>query len=243
MSDALVYMKDVQKHLGGQFVIQQLNLTVAKGQIVALCGGNGAGKSTILRMLAGIMQPTQGDIIVDGLRWQDNRIVYNQNIAYVPDDYHFSSGLTALETMVFWAKLKGRSKTDAVQVLHDVGLEDNDGKPVSSFSKGMRQRMLIGQAFLANAQLILMDEPTNGLDPYWMDHFVGLLRKAASKGQTIIFSTHQLQIAEALADRIIFLHGGLIKLDGTKEDLNHQLGTAGLNAAFAELIGLNHHRV
>ncbi|MBP1989520.1 ABC transporter ATP-binding protein [Paenibacillus eucommiae] len=242
MSEVFVQIKGVQKILKKQVIIQDLNVQVAQGQILALCGGNGAGKSTILRMIAGILQPDQGDITVGGLRWKDNRKRFAELIGYMPDDYRFSAGLTAKETMTFWAKLRGLTEQRAAEVLAEVGLEETGTKPVSSFSKGMRQRILFAQALLSRSPLLVMDEPTNGLDPYWMETFVQLVHKAAANGQTVLFSTHQLQIAEVLADHIVFLRGGSVELEGTGEEIRGQLGSTGLQDAFAELFGITSKR-
>lgn len=238
MAEPVILMTQVHKKMKDQVVIEEMNLAAPEGRIIALCGGNGAGKSTILRMLAGILQPTSGDITVCGLGWKDDRIAYARNIGFMPDDYRFSAGLTALETLSFWARLKGLSQADARAALLEVGLQDTGKKSVTSFSKGMRQRVLFAQAMLARPPLILMDEPTNGLDPYWMESFVQLTREAATRGQTIIFSTHQLQIAEALADEIYFLQSGVVKMSGTPAQIREQMGAAGMEDAFARLFGL-----
>ncbi|RXZ80623.1 ABC transporter ATP-binding protein [Paenibacillaceae bacterium] len=218
MHEQLVQLTEVHKKIKNQTIVEALNLQVGQGQVVALCGENGAGKSTILRMLAGISQPTGGSIAIRGFHWKEQRKHYADQIGYMPDDYHFSAGLSASETMTFWAKLKGLSKKRAEEVLADVGLDHTGRKPVSSFSKGMRQRMLFGQALLARPPLLLLDEPTNGLDPYWMDSFVQLVRKSADDGQTVIFSTHQLHVAGRAADRILFLRGGVIEWEGTGKE-------------------------
>lgn len=215
---SFVRFERVHKAIKRQSIIGEVSLHAERGTVVALCGGNGAGKSTLLRMLVGILHPTRGDITIDGLRWKDDRKRYAGLIGYMPDDYRFSAGLTAMETMTFWARLKGLDKTRAAEALAEVGLERTGTKPVASFSKGMRQRVLFAQALLARPPLIVMDEPTNGLDPYWIEMFVQLVRKAAAGGQTVFFSTHQLHIAEALADRIIFLQDGRMVTDGAEQD-------------------------
>lgn len=238
MTSPVVRMEQVHKRIGDQVIVEDMNLTAGRGTVIALCGGNGAGKSTILRMLAGIIRPTSGIIEVCGVRWTDDRRAYAGNIGYMPDDYRFSAGLTALETLSFWAGLKGLTRQDARRALAEVGLEHTGKKPVTAFSKGMRQRLLFAQAMIANPPLVLMDEPTNGLDPYWMDSFVGLVRNAAKRGQTVIFSTHQLQIAEALADEIYFLENGVVKMSGTLEQIRGQMGAAGFTDALARLYGL-----
>lgn len=238
MGDSLVHIEAVNKSYKGKSVVRDIHLRAERGEIIALCGGNGAGKSTLLRMVAGVIRPTSGTIAVDGVRWEDDRRAYAARIGYMPDDYRFSAGLTAMETMAFWAKLRGLDAARAAELLALVGLADTGGKPVSAFSKGMRQRVLFAQALLAQPPLIVMDEPTNGLDPYWIETFVRLVRQAAAGGQTVLFSTHQLQVAEALADRILFVRDGAAAFCGTIGDVRSELGADGLLEAFGELSGL-----
>ncbi|TVX92447.1 ABC transporter ATP-binding protein [Paenibacillus agilis] len=238
MADCFIHFDAVHKSIKCKPIIDEVHLQVNRGEVIALCGGNGAGKSTLLRMLAGILRPTSGTITVDGLRWKQDRRKYASLIGYMPDDYRFSAGLTAMETMLFWAKLRGLGKERTIEILSLVGLSDTGSKPVASFSKGMRQRMLFGQALLAEPPLIIMDEPTNGLDPYWMESFVTHVRQAAACGQTVFFSTHQLPIAEAVADRMIFLRDGQMVLDIMKSDIHQRFGVSGLQEAFNELFGI-----
>ncbi|WP_223869908.1 ABC transporter ATP-binding protein [Paenibacillus sabuli] len=232
----LLRIADVTKRIGRQTIIGGLDLEAGRGQVIALCGGNGAGKSTILRMIAGILHPTSGTISIDGLAWAKQRRRYAAQVGYMPDDYRFGAGLTALETMTFWAKLKGLPRGRAEEALREVGLGETGRKPVSSFSKGMRQRVMLAQALLAHPPLLLMDEPTNGLDPYWLSTFGELVQRAAARGQTVFFSTHQLQLAERLAGRIVFLEGGEIRYDGSGEQIRAGLGADGAEAAFADLL-------
>ena len=238
MAKPMVRLDGITKKMKKQVIIEGLNLQIEEGQIVALCGGNGAGKSTILRMIAGISHPDSGKITVGGLQWKNNRKRYADLIGYMPDDFRFSQGLTAFETLAFWAALRGVPRRRVKELLQEVGLEDTGKKSVSSFSKGMRQRILFAQALLAKPPVVLMDEPTNGLDPYWIESFVRMVKETAASGQTVIFSTHQLHVAEALADRIALLRGGQIELEGTAADIRAQLGASGLQAAFAEWFGL-----
>lgn len=239
MDNYLVRFDGVHKSFKGKTVIEDLQLYIRQGEAVALCGGNGAGKSTLLRMAAGILRPTRGSISVNGHDWQENRQIYARQIGYMPDDYRFSPGLTAMETMLFWARLRGLGKTRAKEVLSMVGLSDTGSKPVASFSKGMRQRVLFAQALLAEPPLVIMDEPTNGLDPFWMNTFVTLVRQAVSNGQTLLFSTHQLEIAEALADRIVFLRDGNVILDRKRKDIHLTNETEGMQEVFRELFGIS----
>jgi ABC-type multidrug transport system ATPase subunit len=234
MPEPFVQVQHVGKTIKGQEIIRDFHISIREGEVIALCGGNGAGKSTILRMMAGIIHPSRGEITVGGFQWKTDRRRYAELIGYMPDDYRFSAGLTAKETLLFWAKLRGAPASRVDEALAEVGLEQTGAKPVASFSKGMRQRILFAQAMISRPRLLLMDEPTNGLDPYWMDTFVKLVRQAADQGQTVLFSTHQLQVAEALADRVVFLRGGAVQLEGSGEEIRSRLGAAGLAEAFGE---------
>ncbi|MGG1658579.1 ABC transporter ATP-binding protein [Brevibacillus sp. NRS-1366] len=225
----------VQKAINGKTIVQPFSLRIEPGEVVALCGGNGAGKSTILRMIVGILPPTSGTIQLNGLNWKEHRVDYLQQIGYMPDHFTFSPGLTASETITFYAALRNRSAQEAEHVLQAVGLSDHRSKRVSQFSKGMQQRLLFAQAILAKPALVILDEPTNGLDPYWMDGFVDLVRELKLAGQTVIFSTHQLQVADAIADRAIFLMNGQIMRDSPIHEYQEQYGATGLYGAFAEL--------
>ncbi|KAJ3196769.1 hypothetical protein HK101_007791 [Irineochytrium annulatum] len=175
---------------------------MSSGQVLALCGGNGAGKSTVLRMIAGILRPTTGDVVVNNIRWLKERKHYSQQIGYMPDDYQFNQGLSAEEMLLFWASLRKVPKGRVQEVLTMVGLENQKKNRVTTFSKGMRQRVLFAQAVLSKPPLLIMDEPTNGLDPFWMQELAQLLKGIKQEGHMVVFSTHQLEIADDIADQI-----------------------------------------
>lgn len=124
MAKPMVRLDGITKKMKKQVIIEGLNLQIEEGQIVALCGGNGAGKSTILRMIAGISHPDSGKITVGGLQWKNNRKRYADLIGYMPDDFRFSQGLTAFETLAFWAALRGVPQRRVKELLQEVGLED-----------------------------------------------------------------------------------------------------------------------
>ncbi len=238
VADPFVEVAGVGKVIKKQKLVENINLRIEAGSIVGLCGGNGAGKSTVLRMIAGIMQPTTGEIIVNKLQWKKDRKLFSQQIGYMPDDFQFSPGLTAGEALSFWAALRKAPASRVEEVLETVGLQDKRDKQVHTFSKGMRQRMLFAQAMLGKPPLLIMDEPTNGLDPYWMDEFVRLLRNLRGEGHTVLFSTHQLEIAEEVADYVVFLNNGRNYGEGTVEHFRQQYGTYPLHAAFRQSLGI-----
>jgi len=237
MAEPLLVADGISKTIKNQVLVEPIDVKLGKGEVLALCGGNGAGKSTILRMIAGIMRPSGGSVRVNGWDWTRDRSQYAKQLGYMPDDYSFSPGLTAMEALSFWAALRGVGKERVLEALELVGLEQKRSGKVQTFSKGMRQRLLFAQAILAEPPLLLMDEPTNGLDPYWMDEFVRLLGELKRRGHAVVFSTHQLQTAEEIADRVVFLIDGRKCGEGSVESYRQLHGQHPLHAAFREALG------
>lgn len=224
MAPELLVVSGVRKEIKRQTILEDIHFTVPRGRVVALCGGNGAGKSTLLRMIVGILQPTRGTIFLMGQERQHDRLQYAAQLGYMPDDYLFGQGLSALETLQFWASLREVPKERVMELIATVGLQEVQRRKVSTFSKGMRQRLLFAQALLAKPPLLVMDEPTNGLDPYWMESFTQQVLEAKQQGHGIIFSTHQLDIAEAVADDIYFLKQGVVVRHDPQGALREQYG-------------------
>lgn len=233
MSSLCLELNQVSKVVGNKTIVEPLSLSLNSGRVLALCGGNGAGKSTILKMVVGISRPSTGTIRVLGLEWESQRERYAKQIGFMPDDFQFSGGLNAWDTICFYAGLRGVGKQRAADVLEIVGLTEARDKLVSRFSKGMRQRLLFAQALLAEPALLVLDEPTNGLDPYWMESLADLLVQLKAAGQSVLFSTHQLDVAEEVADEVIFLNQGNVISQGSVQSFQEQYGTDGLKAAFS----------
>lgn len=236
MDDPVVQVVGLSKTIKKQTIVRDISYHIASGNVLALCGGNGAGKSTVLRMISGIMQPTAGEIIVNNCSCKEDRRLFSQQIGYMPDDYQFTQGLTAEEMLSFWAALRKVPKERVDEVLELVGLEEKRKSQVHTFSKGMRQRMLFAQALLNKPPLLIMDEPTNGLDPFWMQALVQLLLQIKQEGHTIIFSTHQLEIADEVADQIVFMNNGQNVGEGSTAYFRDHFGS--IHAAFHHSLGL-----
>lgn len=237
MTDKVLQLEKVTKTMKKQTLVQPVSFSLEPGEVLALCGGNGAGKSTVLRMITGIIKPSAGSIRVNGLPWAKNRKSCADSIGYMPDDFHFGDALTAQETLQFYASLRNVPKERVTELLQLTGLEEVRHKKVSAYSKGMRQRLLFAQAMLAKPPLLVLDEPTNGLDPFWMDSFSALARQSAKNGQAIVFSTHQLNVAEQTADQVIFLDAGQVRYSGSADQLKQQYRDAGgLYGAFSDLV-------
>jgi len=212
-------------------LLKPLDYQLSRGKILALCGGNGAGKSTLIRLITGLMKPTTGHVTINGLNRRENKNDFSKQFGYMPDDFQFQKSMTAKETIRFYARIKNISKTRYEEKIEEVGLLDKLNEKVGNFSKGMNQRLLLAQALLATPDVIILDEPTNGLDPYWVEQFCQLMLKAKENGQTIIFSTHDLHVAEQIADEVMFLSNGEVISKGSI----HQYLDTGLYETFREL--------
>ena len=192
----------------GKTGLHPLNYEISKGKIVALTGGNGAGKSTLIKLLTGIMKPTSGSVEWNG-----------QSFSYMPDDLGFPEELTAFEVMKLLGTLKNADAASCQQVLEYVGLDDVKNQRIGTFSKGMKQRLAFAQALLSKEDVLILDEPTNGLDPYWIKWMKECLLQEKQKGKTIIFSTHELSFAESIADDLLFFYNGKSLIHDTLKNL------------------------
>lgn len=189
--------------------LKQASFTLRQGTIMALAGGNGAGKSTLIRLLTGQEQATAGE-----LHWQSS-----SEVRYMPDDVDFPPTLTAEEILRLLASLKKVSKAEQQRVLERVGLWDVRKQRVQQYSKGMRQRLNLAQSLLGEGKLLILDEPTNGLDPYWIAELKKMMAEERAKGCTVLFSTHLLNFAQNLADDVLVLHDGEVIVTGNMHDV------------------------
>lgn len=232
MSDDLLHVEQVEKTIHEKTILHPLSFKLKKGRALALCGGNGAGKSTLIRMIVGLTKMTKGSITLNGMTKKSHQKQYVKSIGYMPDDFQFQQAVTAKETIQFYAALKGVDQRRIKQIMKQVGLTEHLDKSMGAFSKGMRQRMLLAQALLTEPPLIVLDEPTNGLDPYWVKSFGSMILDAKERGQAVVFSTHDLHVAEEIADDIIFLYDGKVISSGPIDDYQE----TGLYATFQDLV-------
>jgi len=230
-SNIAVDIQNLSKRIKKKQLVMPLDYQLSSGKILALCGGNGAGKSTLIRLIAGLIKPTKGLVTINGLNRKKHKQQFLKQFGYMPDDFQFQKSMTTKETIHFYAKIKNIGKTRYEETLKQVGLFDKRNEKVGHFSKGMNQRLLLAQALLASPRLLILDEPTNGLDPYWVNQFCELMRSAKNNGQTIIFSTHDLHVAENIADEVMFLKDGKVMSKGAV----HQYLDTGLYETFQQL--------
>jgi ABC-2 type transport system ATP-binding protein len=204
----ILEVKGVSKEFKKKNALQHFSLTAAAGECIALCGGNGAGKSTLLDIVAGISAPSTGTVILNGVDLRNDRRSYITSIGYMPDEFFAQEAMTVAEFLTFYGRFRNVPATRIQEVIIILGLKSKSNERLKHLSKGMRQRLLFGQAWLAEPALLILDEPTNGLDPYWINVFIDLLKKIKQSGTTILFSTHMMDVAAEVADRIIFMENG-----------------------------------
>ena len=201
--------------------LRPLNLTVEEGETCGFLGPNGAGKTTTLKLLMGLIFPTAGSARILGREWTDPEI--KAQIGFLPEQPYFYDYLTAHELLEYYGQLSGVPTRDrkrrAEEVLAQVGLRDVHGVQLRKFSKGMLQRVGIGQAILHDPKLVFFDEPMSGLDPMGRREVRDLMEQLKHAGKTVFFSTHILSDAEALCDRVAIIHRGELRGVGAVEDL------------------------
>jgi ABC-2 type transport system ATP-binding protein len=201
--------------------LQPLHLTVEDGEIFGFLGPNGAGKTTTLKLLMGLVFPTAGSARILGKEWTDPSV--KAQIGFLPEQPYFYDHLTAHELLEYYGQLSGvpakQRKHRVEQVLQQVGLRDVQAVQLRKFSKGMLQRVGIGQAILHDPKLVFFDEPMSGLDPMGRREVRDLMEQLKCEGRTVFFSTHILSDAETLCDRVAIIHKGELRGVGAVEDL------------------------
>src|ERR1700734_361839 len=201
--------------------LHPLTLTVEDGEIFGFLGPNGAGKTTTLKLLMGLVFPTAGSARILGHDWTDPQV--KAQIGFLPEQPYFYDYLTAHELLEYYGQLSGvpakQRKPRVEQVLQQVGLRDIQGVQLRKFSKGMLQRVGIGQAILHDPKVVFFDEPMSGLDPMGRREVRDLMSQLKSEGKTVFFSTHILSDAETLCDRVAIIHKGELRGIGKVEDL------------------------
>src|SRR5579863_9190535 len=205
--------------------LQPLQLTVEEGEIFGFLGPNGAGKTTTLKILMGLVFPTAGTARILGRNWTDPEV--KAQIGFLPEQPYFYDYLTAHELLDYYGQLSGIPAKDRKrridEVLSKVGLADVKGLQLRKFSKGMLQRVGIGQAILHDPKLVFFDEPMSGLDPLGRREVRDLMEQLKQAGKTVFFSTHILSDAEALCDRVAIIHKGELRGIGAVEDLTSSI--------------------
>ena len=227
MNDFVIETKDLTKKYNGFVAVDSLNLRVKQGEVFGLLGPNGAGKTTTILMLLGLTEPTSGQVRVLGFDPVRQPLSIKARAGYLPDQVGFYDELTARENLIYIARLNGLSRQEAdkriQESLEKVGLIKVADKQVGTFSRGMRQRLGVADVLIKNPQLIILDEPTQGLDPESARDFLDLIRELAEAGITILLSSHLLHQVQEICNRVGLFHQGRMVLEGTVTELSQKV--------------------
>jgi Cu-processing system ATP-binding protein len=216
----MIEAKDIHKHYGEVQAVRGVDLRVEAGQVFGLIGHNGAGKSTLFKMMLGLVPASSGEIRIDGQRVTGPGFrAVRRTIGYLPENVVFYDNLTGLETLAFFARLKGADRRECAPLLERVGLAAAAGRRVKGYSKGMRQRLGFAQALLGAPKLLFLDEPTTGLDPEGIREFYAVVRELRGAGATIVLTSHILSEIQERVERLAIMRSGRIQAIGTVQQL------------------------
>ena len=226
---AILEMEHVVKRYGSKLSVDHLNLSVDKGEIFGLLGPNGAGKSTTISMIAGLLSIDQGEIRLDGISVKERPLEVKRRIGLVPQDLALYEAMSAAENVTFFARLyglRGKLLKERVQeALEFVGLQDKAKDAPSTFSGGMKRRLNIACAIMHRPDLIIMDEPTVGIDPQSRNHILESVRTLNKMGSTIIYTSHYMEEVAAISNRVAIMDQGHIIACGTEAELRERVAS------------------
>ncbi|TFW22452.1 ABC transporter ATP-binding protein [Massilia arenosa] len=227
----MIQFEALAKRYGSYDAVKPLTLTVPRGEMFGFLGPNGAGKTTTIRMMMGILVPSSGRVLIDGLDCQQDAAAVKQRVGYLPDNPVFYDFLRGREILQFVAEMHGFSRREArersAQMLAHWGLDDVSEEFAVNYSMGMKKKLGLACAMIHDPAVLILDEPINGLDPRASRDVQERLIAAAAGGKTIFVSTHLLDMAEKMCDRVGIIHRGALAATGTLDEIRAQLAASG----------------
>lgn len=228
----MISVKNLSKKFNSLNVLRDVSADFAVGSITAILGPNGSGKSTLMKCILGLVKPDRGEIRILG-RSVENLVEYRRAIGYMPQIARYPENLTPSELMDLLADLRGHGETQAPRLIDLFNLKDELQKPFRVLSGGTKQKVSAVLALMFSAELLLVDEPTAGLDPIMSQRFKSLIREEARSGKTILLTSHVMSEVEALADQLVLLIEGRVVFDGSVAEFISTNGSGGLENAIA----------
>ncbi len=229
-----IKIKQLYKNFGKVEVLQGLDLEVSENGIFAVLGPNGSGKTTLIKCILGMVIPTKGDILLNGESVL-NEWAYRSKIAYLPQIAQFPHNLKVQELIKMIKEIRGESQREQ-EIIELFKIQPFLDKKLGTLSGGTKQKINILLAFMFESELIILDEPTTGLDPVALIHLKELIQEEKRKGKTILVTTHIMKLVEEIADKIVFLLDGKIYFEGTVPQLQEQTGEKDLEHAIANIL-------
>ncbi|SCY37870.1 ABC-2 type transport system ATP-binding protein [Alkaliphilus peptidifermentans DSM 18978] len=245
-NEPIINIRGLRMNYGEKEVLKGINLEIYKGQIIGYIGPNGAGKSTTVKIILGIIEGYEGEIKIFGEDISLNRIEYKRRIGYVPETAEIYDSLTGYEYITFIGEVYGMEleiiNEKARKLMGLFGIEEAYHERISSYSKGMKQKLLIIASLLHNPDILFLDEPLSGLDANSVMIFKEILAELASRGKTIFYSSHIMEIVEKISSRIILLNDGAVVADGTFGELKEKSKEGSLEEIFNQLTGFKEYK-
>ena len=243
--DSIIQIQNLTKSYGNNLVLKGIDLDVQPGQIIGYIGPNGAGKSTTIKILTGLLTEYGGSAKIAGLEVSQHPLEIKQMLGYVPENAVMYDTLSPAEYFRFLGSLYGLDRRDTEQkggeLLRIFGLYDNRNSRMTSFSKGMKQKVLLISGMIHNPQIIFLDEPLSGLDANSVILLKEILQRLSQTGKTLFYSSHIMEVVEKICDRIVLLKEGVVIAHGTFQELQNQQHSGTLEQLFNQLTGNNEH--
>ncbi|WP_372451257.1 ABC transporter ATP-binding protein [Clostridium estertheticum] len=244
-SESIISIKNLQMSYGNKLVLNGINLEIPRGQIIGYIGTNGAGKSTTIKIMLGILEGYSGTVEILGQDISNGSIAYKKKIGYVPELADIYENLTAYEYISFLGGIYGLEEKKLIErsekLMGLFAMDNVINSRISSYSKGMKQKLLIICSLIHNPDILFFDEPLSGLDANGVMVFKEVMKTLAKGGKTIFYSSHIMDVVEKVSDRIILLNAGQIVADGSFEELNNNQMEGSLEEIFNQLTGFNEH--
>ncbi len=226
MSKTVIEIKGLTKRYDKVVAVDHLDMTIQEGEVFGMLGPNGSGKTTTILMMLGLTEPTEGQVRVLGLDPARQPLSVKARVGYIPDQVGFYDELTAVENLLYTARLNGIPRKEALtrieESLRRLGLGEVMNRPVKTYSRGMRQRLAVADVLIKQPQMIIMDEPTQGLDPEGAHEFLNIIRQLKEEGITLMLASHLLHQVQAVCDRVGLFYQGKMGLSGTIDELARQ---------------------
>jgi ABC-2 type transport system ATP-binding protein len=235
----MLELRHVTKRYSSSVAVRDVSFTARAGEVTGYLGPNGSGKSTTLKMITGLIEPTEGEILFHGQPIARDRIAYRQRLGYVPEEPHLYPHLTGSEYLEMVGQLRGMPAGLLAEKIEGflklLSLYEDRYVPIASYSKGMRQKVLLAAALLHNPDLVLLDEPFSGLDVNSALVLRSVIRELAARGKVVVFSSHELETVERVCSRVVILHKGRVVANDSIEELRSLMSLPTLEEIFSQL--------
>jgi ABC-2 type transport system ATP-binding protein len=224
LTEKAIEVNGLTKMFGSEVAVKDLDFDLEEGEVLGFVGPNGAGKSTTINAMLGFIQPSEGSIKIFGMDINENPRTVKSRIGVVPEDYELYPDRTGVEHIEMSARAK-REEVDPQEVVEKVGLtQDQSKRKISGYSTGMKQRLILGMALIGDPDLLILDEPGNGLDPNGIRRLQEIINKESNKGVSVFFSSHILSNIENVCDKIVVLNEGQSEFSGSIDELRKEVG-------------------